>query len=359
MEENQESNSNIIEEIMNSIDNRDLSVITKYNRLGLTLNGVQNGAVPIIYAYDTKFHDAWKLIIDGGTTIDVFDEYIDGINLDIFLYFVKKGMDPRSKINGIPIIMRAHKDVISHYLSIKEMDIFDVTTDDNLSIMGYLRMVKREFLPYVTYDDLKILYEVLNEKEIDFLLANRFSLNERILFNTNVNRRDYIRRLPIKKNLGIPVRNEEEMLSFYNAGYDFGPLDIIWLIKNESDIELMRSMVKYAKNPNLKNMSIIGGEIDVIDFVLEHGGTTPQSTIEEAAKSNDIDLLKVCLKHGMRVNESDEFETSIHVAANRGHTNVIKLLIETGHNVTMKNIRGRTPLDMAKTPEMIRLLKTS
>lgn len=296
-----QKNNYIREEMIKSINNMDLSIIKKYNEQGFTLDNVHDGIAPIILAHHIGFHDAWKLIIDGGTTIAVYNNYIDCITLDIFLYFVEKGLDPRSKIDGVPIIMKTSRSVIDYYLSTKQMYVFNALTDNNLSIMGYRQIMQKEFFPYVTYDDLTLLYEILDEDKIDFLTNNNFSLNQGILFNTKINRSAYMRRLPLLKNLGIPLYDKKEIISIYNAGYDYGDLEIIWLIENNPDIELMKELVKYIKNLNLEGISILGRNTKIIDFVLEYGGKTPQSTLDKAVEENNTELINVCLKHGMSV----------------------------------------------------------
>ena len=52
---------------------------------------------------------------------------------------------------------------------------------------------------------------------------------------------------------------------------------------------------------------------------------------------------------GFNVNASDKFkDTPLHSAADQGHTDIVKLLVDAGAAVTVRNLAGKSPLDKAK-----------
>ncbi len=49
--------------------------------------------------------------------------------------------------------------------------------------------------------------------------------------------------------------------------------------------------------------------------------------------------------------------TALHGAAHSGHKGAVELLIKKGAKVNVKNNEGETPLDVAKTKEIEKILK--
>lgn len=81
--------------------------------------------------------------------------------------------------------------------------------------------------------------------------------------------------------------------------------------------------------------------------------------MHEAIKANDGKLVKALLETGFDPNsfEDNDKITPLHKAALRGATNVIPHLIKAGAKLTNKTAEGFTPLELARDPETLALLR--
>lgn len=66
-----------------------------------------------------------------------------------------------------------------------------------------------------------------------------------------------------------------------------------------------------------------------------------------ASKFGRVWEVKTALLHGYDVNEPSEFGTPLHVAAENGHLEVVKILVAHGADRNTRNPEGKTPLDLA------------
>lgn len=58
----------------------------------------------------------------------------------------------------------------------------------------------------------------------------------------------------------------------------------------------------------------------------------------------DTFIVHSLLRHGATVNDMDLFgDTPLHVAAKHGHKEIIEMLIDSGGDRTIKNLKGETP----------------
>lgn len=70
-----------------------------------------------------------------------------------------------------------------------------------------------------------------------------------------------------------------------------------------------------------------------------------ETTIFEAARINDISLVKAFIKKGEDINKKDKFGyTPLHLAARFNHYDIVNLLIQSGASVDPKDRYGDTPL---------------
>ena len=91
------------------------------------------------------------------------------------------------------------------------------------------------------------------------------------------------------------------------------------------------------------------------------------SELLDAAKNGNIHTaiaaVKQAITDGANVNAKDAGwadMTALHYAAQKGHKEIIELLIANGVNVNAKNLTDKTPLDWANTfnrPELAALLR--
>jgi len=63
--------------------------------------------------------------------------------------------------------------------------------------------------------------------------------------------------------------------------------------------------------------------------------------------------ITVLLKHISNINELDDCgRSALHIAANNGHFEIVKLLVEYGADMTMRDSAGKTAYDLAKEPQL-------
>lgn len=86
-------------------------------------------------------------------------------------------------------------------------------------------------------------------------------------------------------------------------------------------------------------------------------GRTPLHAAAERGHKNMVTLL---LNHGAFVNPRDnEGDTPLHLAAAAGHDKTVRILLADGADSTIRNKAGETPLDVANGLEVTRDLRTA
>ncbi|KAG8451036.1 hypothetical protein GDO86_003351 [Hymenochirus boettgeri] len=101
----------------------------------------------------------------------------------------------------------------------------------------------------------------------------------------------------------------------------------------------------------------LNGHRDVVEVLLrneavtniaDHKGCFP---LHLAAWKGDVNIVQLLIHHGpshAKVNEqNNDHETALHCAAQYGHTEVVRVLLEELTDPTMRNKRLETPLDLA------------
>jgi hypothetical protein len=77
--------------------------------------------------------------------------------------------------------------------------------------------------------------------------------------------------------------------------------------------------------------------------------TEPPISLNEAAATGNLDLIKSLIAKGADVNNKEDprYRTPLERAVIGGHVNIVKLLIANGADISAKNNDGQTPLDIA------------
>ena len=71
--------------------------------------------------------------------------------------------------------------------------------------------------------------------------------------------------------------------------------------------------------------------------------------IYEASKAGDTEEVERLIRTGVDLNKkkNDDDSAPIHLAAGKGHTATVKLLLDHGANIDLKNNYGWTPIHRA------------
>jgi ankyrin repeat protein len=112
------------------------------------------------------------------------------------------------------------------------------------------------------------------------------------------------------------------------------------------------------------------GALEAIKFLLKCGVpadatsekmTTPLHIVVRALYKWDITLARLLIKHKAELDAVDKkARTPLHYAAYRGYLEAVKLLLDEGANMVLKDWRGETALELAKRKsrrQVIRLLE--
>ena len=72
--------------------------------------------------------------------------------------------------------------------------------------------------------------------------------------------------------------------------------------------------------------------------------------LQRAAMFNQTDAMHELLQRGADVNKRDRYDglTALHYSAMENRTNAIRLLLENRASTTIKDKKGRTPIDCAR-----------
>lgn len=117
---------------------------------------------------------------------------------------------------------------------------------------------------------------------------------------------------------------DQEKLNFwlYNA------------VKTDSSTDLIAALIKD------------GADVNWIDDREDGQGF---SVLHAAVHGGHLEYLKILVKHGANINvvTSNEKDTALHIAAEKGFSECASFLVESGIDVNIRNKLGETPLHLA------------
>jgi hypothetical protein len=142
----------------------------------------------------------------------------------------------------------------------------------------------------------------------------------------------------------------------------------------EDDVAEVRRLLDAGTPVNASN-SILGttalmaaagrGHVEVVRLLLERGadvnarsgGWTPLPLALSRGVTPEVAHLLVA--HGAEVNsrEPDLQRTSLMMAVAAGDVRLVRAMLEKGAEVSARDVEGKTALDVARTPEMLALLR--
>lgn len=87
--------------------------------------------------------------------------------------------------------------------------------------------------------------------------------------------------------------------------------------------------------------------------------TSENDTLLSAAETGDIDTVKEALNNGADINTQNNFlkESALHLAASKGHLELVKYLVDNGANLYLNNGTDMTPLHLAARDGQVHVVK--
>ena len=114
------------------------------------------------------------------------------------------------------------------------------------------------------------------------------------------------------------------------------------------------------------NQAVVEGDVAKVKFLLKYGGKqiaineknkyglTP---LQQSCLEGNLALVMLLLDHGANIEGRDNNGWSpLHFAIVSGHCNITSLLIDSCANLTCVDCKGRLPVDLVQTEEMLVLI---
>ncbi|KAL8858999.1 MAG: hypothetical protein Q9178_004480 [Gyalolechia marmorata] len=137
----------------------------------------------------------------------------------------------------------------------------------------------------------------------------------------------------------------------------------IHLAAKRASVQAVKLLLSYGVDPNLGTNSgdtalhwaACRGSIETVETLLDHGAniaarnnmreTVLHACLRGTAHDGMVSLL---LRYGVPIHGADlKGRTTLHEAARRGYGSIVKLLVDEGADLTLKNHKGWTPLEDA------------
>jgi len=118
-----------------------------------------------------------------------------------------------------------------------------------------------------------------------------------------------------------------------------------WMAAKYASVDMLAALAAGGADPKLAT------DEGVTPLMAAVTATARTAGVRGAARVDDAHILetsKAVLDLGGSVNSANQAgDTALHIAASRGHTALVQLLVERGAEVNAKNKRGQTPLALA------------
>lgn len=114
------------------------------------------------------------------------------------------------------------------------------------------------------------------------------------------------------------------------------------------------------------NQAVVEGDVAKAKFLLKYGGkqiavnernTYGLTPLQQSCLEGNIRLVMLLLDHGADIEGKDKNGwTALHYGIFSGHCNVASLLIDSCADLTCVDCKGRLPIDLAQTEDMLVLI---
>ncbi|XP_057322749.1 uncharacterized protein LOC130666094 [Microplitis mediator] len=188
-----------------------------------------------------------------------------------------------------------------------------------------------EIVEYFINNELDINYEQLNYESLEIALNHNYQA---------------IAKMIIEKNTSINFRNEQGHSLLYTAA------------KN-NQIDIIKLLLKLGARVKIGNSDVIvsavfSGHKNAVHTLITHGNININEKLKEnmsllqlAVINDHKNIAELLLEKGADVNAVCPDGTSLHLAASKGHYEMIKLLLDNNADSSIKDDKNRTAIEMA------------
>ncbi len=134
-----------------------------------------------------------------------------------------------------------------------------------------------------------------------------------------------------------------------------GHLEVIWFLINsyKADVNTRdyfgKTILMYASG----HIGVVRFLIDDCNLDVNAKDNEDCTTLMHAAESGHLEAIKFLIEKGANVNAQNKYgSTALMAAAQQEHLEIVKFLIENGADVTIKNVNDETAFDLARTEEI-------
>lgn len=136
---------------------------------------------------------------------------------------------------------------------------------------------------------------------------------------------------------GLLSQGEEEMEPAYDVGNE-GGWTCLHYVAFQGNVEFVKMLIELRANGNKETSD----------------GWTP---LMLAAYQGHVECVKSLLEYQLiQVNKTTKRGTALHLAALKGHTTICTALLDNGASMSIPDSKGRIPLEVATTMEVLELL---
>lgn len=147
----------------------------------------------------------------------------------------------------------------------------------------------------------------------------------------------------------------------------FLSMKFVFSVMEAGLIENKEPLSRWPSSSNvIFNQAVVEGDVAKVKFLLKYGGKQialneknkyGMTPLQQSCLEGNIRLVMLLLDNGADIEGKDKNGwTALHFGIVAGHCNVVSLLIDSCADLTSVDCKGRLPIDLAQTEEMIVLI---
>lgn len=197
--------------------------------------------------------------------------------------------------------------------------------------------------------DLDLFKSIFGNKDLTCILLNKF---------------DSFLHLAVRENNCQLI---EYLITEKNIEVNVWEYPLISVAINNDNIKTVECLLKYDADINAFNKelglcspieyAIFIGSVSMLDYLIRRGANVADSSffywdgvtaLVQAVRKDDCRIIQCLIDHNVLIDENVRGESPLHLAVRLGNLNVIKCLCENGANVSKKDDKNNSPLDIAR-----------